>query len=126
MDNNTYTNSKVNYIDQEQLKILAGIIKRYANDLKTIKKKSDEIWEQCSSYLEDGTIANINIVKSNNYVKYNSSIDELINYANRIETVANIWDETEREINASSKKLESYFSDVSKTVKDAFERSRKQ
>ena len=126
MDNNMYTNSQIQYIDQEQLKILSEAIRKYVSDLNQIKKKSDEIWEQCSGYLEEGTLQSIDLVKSNNFIKYSSSIEELNNYANKIDTIANIWDETEREIRSSSKKLESFFTDINKTMMNAFERSKKQ
>lgn len=125
-DKNTYTNSKVQFIDQEQLKILAGTIRRYVNDLNKIKNKSDVLWEQCSAFLEEGTLDSINMVKSDNYSKYVSSIEELNNYANRIESVANIWDETEQEIKASSRTLESLFDDIGKTMRTAFEKSKNQ
>ena len=118
---NTYTNSKVQYIDQEQLKILAGTIRKYIIDLNRIKNKADSLWEQCSTNLDSEALEGINIVKSENQTKYNYSIDELNNYADRIESVANIWDDTEKEIKTSSVKLGSIFDDIGKTLRSAYE-----
>ena len=79
-DNNFFTNSKIQYVDQEQLKILAGTIRKYINDLNNIKTNADAIWEQSSTYLEDSALKGINTVKSDNNKKYrrvifNSVID---------------------------------------------------
>jgi hypothetical protein len=125
-DNNTFNGSKVQYIDQEQLKILAGTIRKYVNDLSKIKSKADIVWDQCSAYLDESALESINSVKSDNYKKYTSSMDELNNYANRVESVANIWDDTEKEIKTSSRKLESFFDDIGKTMRSAIEFSKKQ
>ena len=128
MNNETkeFTNSKIQYIDQQQLKILAGTIRKFIIELKTIKKKSDIVWEQCSAYLEDNTIKNINSVKSDNAIKFAAAIEDLNNYANKIESIANIWEDTENEIKTSSKNLESLFDDIGKTMRSAIEYSKKQ
>ena len=120
-DNNFFTNSKIQYVDQEQLKILAGTIRKYINDLNNIKTNADAIWEQSSTYLEDNALKGINTVKSDNNKKYSKSIEELNEYANKIDTVANIWEDTENEIKSSSKKLESFFDDIGKTMRSAID-----
>ena len=124
-DINNYTNSKIQYIDQQQLKILAGTIRKFVVELNNIKKKSDIVWEQCSVYLEDNTIKSINTVKSDNTIKFSKAIEELNTYANKIESIANIWEDTENEIKISSKNLESLFDDIGKTMKSAIEYSKK-
>lgn len=113
------TNSNNIAVDEEQLKNLSGIMIKYANDLDRIKKQASVIWEQCSVYLDDSVIENINQVKEYNEKKYAKAMDELNNYANKMETVANIWKDTEAEIKMSSKKLESLFSDINKTMTDS-------
>ena len=122
--NNTYTNSKVQYIDQEQLKILAGNIRSYIVDLNKIKSNADALWEQCSNNLDASALEGINVVKSENQVKFNTSIEELNNFADRLDSVANIWDDTEKEIKSSSIKLGSIFDDISKTFRSAVEYSK--
>ncbi len=117
--NDLNTNSKIMSVDEEQLKILSGIMKKYANDLNMIKKQSDTIWEQCCVYLDESIVDNINTVKEYNNKKFSSALEELNNYANKMETIANIWQDAETEIKVSSKKLESLFSDISRTMSDA-------
>lgn len=119
-----YSNSNVMAIDEEQLKTIVGVIKRYATDLNKIKSRSDNIWEQCSSYLDDSVSANINEIKSANVTKYSTAMEELIAYANKLESISNIWKEAETEITTSSKNLESIFADISKNILDTVEKNK--
>ena len=61
-DKDLHTNSKVQFIDQEQLKFLAGAIRKYINDLKILKQNEDIIWENSSSYLDDSALNGINTI----------------------------------------------------------------
>ena len=115
----TNTNSKIMAVDEEQLKILSGIMKKYTNDLNIVKKQADTIWEQCSSCLDDSIIENLKTVKEYNNKRFNSALEDLNNYANKMETIANIWKDAEAEIKVSSKKLETLFSDISRTMSEA-------
>ena len=104
------------YIDEEQLKEVSGYLRKYSSDLTKIKKHFNEVWEQCSSLLDDNTIKNINSLKDINDKKYNKAMEELETYANKIDTVANIWQDTNIQIKNSSKNLESMFIDISKSI----------
>ncbi len=119
-----YSNSNVMAIDEEQLKTIVGVIKRYATDLNKIKNRSDVVWEQCSSYLDDSVSANINEIKASNVTKYTSAMEELIAYANKLESISNIWKEAETEISTSSKNLESIFEEISKNILNTIEQNK--
>lgn len=119
------TNSKIMTVDEEQLKITSGIIKNYSNELLRIKKNADSLWEQCSIYIDDSVLNNINTVKETNNKKFDSAISELNEYSNKMNSIANIWKDTETEIKASTKKLDSLFSNIQKTMLDAINNSKK-
>lgn len=119
------TNSKIMTVDEDQLKITSGIIKNYSNELSRIKKEADLLWEECSVYIDDAVLNNINTVKSTNNKKFSSAITELNDYANKMESIANIWKDTEVEIKASTKNLESLFSDIQRTMINAVNDSKK-
>lgn len=125
MNNDLYTNSKIMTVDEEQLKTTSGIIKQYAIELDNLKKQADSLWEKCSVYLDDNILNSINTVKDVNNKKYLNAINELNNYADKMESVSNIWKDAETEIKVSSKRLESLFSDISKTITDAINNSKR-
>ena len=116
MNNNIEDMPKTSMIDQEQIKMISGSIKKHSADLEKIKNKADLIWERCETYLDNNIINSIDTVKEINRKRYNVAIEELNNYANKIETIANIWRETEEQIKTSSVKLETLFSDISKSL----------
>ena len=115
--NNDEMNSKVvTSIDQEQVKAIAGTLRKYSADLDTIKNEADMIWTNCETYLDSSIVASIRTVKGINKKRYMAAIEELNNYINKLETVVNIWKDTEDEIKASSIKLENIFSDIGKAL----------
>ena len=103
-------------INQEQIKMISGLIKRYSSDLEKVKERADLLWEKCETYLDPNIINSIDYVKDINRKRYNSAIEELNNYANKIESVANIWQEAEERIKTSSIELENLFSELGKTI----------
>ena len=111
-------NSLIMEINQEQIKGITRDIRKYSADLDLVRKRADEIWKSCEMYLDDSVINSIQTVKDINRKRYNRAFEELEGYANRIESVANIWKETEDEIKASSIKLENIFSDIGRTFTD--------
>ena len=116
MNDNLFSKSNLMYIDEEQLKEVSGYLRKYSSDLTKIKKHFNEVWEQCSTLLDDNTIKNINSLKDINDKKYSKAMEELETYANKIDTVANIWQDTNIQIKNSSKNLESMFIDISKSI----------
>ena len=124
MNNNVYNGSQNITIDEEQLKIAVGQIKKQASELNKIKEQSDTLWEQCIPYLGESISSSINEMKSTNRKKYNDAIDELNNYANKLESVSNIWKDAETEITTSAKNLESLFSDIGKTIQNTVNNSK--
>lgn len=116
-DNNRFVRNNAIFIDEEQLRVFVGMIKQYAVELNSIKQKNDLIWEQCGKYLGESITSNINIAREYNSKRFKTAIDELDNYANKIESISNIWKDTEIEIKSSSKSLESMFADIERFVK---------
>ena len=114
--NNNIEASKPIAINQEQIKVIVGSLRKYAVDLEKVKSRADEIWEKCETYLDDNIINSIDTVKDINRKRYNSALEELNNYINKLETVANIWQDTEEQIKSSSIELENIFSEIGKTL----------
>ena len=114
--NNNIEASKPIAINQDQIKVIVGSLRKYAVDLEKVKSRADEIWEKCETYLDDNIINSIDTVKDINRKRYNSALEELNNYINKLETVANIWQDTEEQIKSSSIELENIFSEIGKTL----------
>lgn len=109
---------KTSTVDEEQIKIITGNIRKYSANLDTIRKRADEIWKSCEMYLDSSVINSIQTVKEVNRKRYSKAFEELDNYANKMDTVANIWKEAEDEIKVSSINLENMFTDISKIFID--------
>ena len=107
---------QITTIDQEQIKMISGLIKKYSSDLETVRERADLLWESCETYLDPSIINSIDYVKNINKKRYSDAIEELNNYANKIESIANIWNETEQRIKSSSIELEKIFSEIGKTI----------
>lgn len=118
MNNEVYNGSKNITIDEEQLKLAVGKIKEQSIELNQLKDQSDLLWEQFSPYLGESVSSSINAMRETNRKKYYSAIEELNNYANKLESISNIWKDAEIEITTSAKNLESLFSDIGKTMQD--------
>lgn len=124
MNNEVYNGSKNITIDEEQLKIIVGQIKKQSGELNQLKDQSDVLWEQLSPYLGESVTSSINSMRDDNRKKYYSAIEELNNYANKLESISNIWKDAEVEITTSAKNLESLFSDIGKTMQDTVYRNK--
>lgn len=102
--------------NEEELKIIANNIRKYINDLNTIKNKADQEWNMCTKFLDETTNQNINMVKSIDHKKYLADIENLENYANKLDFISNVLKETEIEIKASAKKFETMLDKMNKDV----------
>lgn len=100
-------------INQEEVKLIVGSLRKYASDLEIVRKRADVIWERCEMFLDINIKNSIDTVKDINRKRYDKALEELNNYINKLETVANIWQNTEEEIKSSSIELENIFRDIS-------------
>ena len=116
MNNNEMNSKIITSIDQEQVKAIAGTLRRYSADLDNIKNEADIVWTNCETYLDSSIVASIRTVKEINRKRYMTAIEELNNYVNKLETIVNIWKDTEDEIKTSSIKLENIFSEIGKAL----------
>ena len=103
-------------IDQNQIKRISELLRKHSADLEEVRARADMLWENCEIYLDEGVINSINHVKDINKRRYDKAIEELNNYTYRIDRIANIWNDTEEKLKASSKELESAFSEIGKTI----------
>lgn len=115
-DNEYKPDTKMLSLDEEQIRRIAGEIRKCSSELERIRTHSDFIWEQCSALFDDGISKSINEVKMINRRKYKTGIDRLDNYANRLETITGVWRDTENEIMNASKELENFFVDIGKKI----------
>ena len=121
MNNEINNNPNQNLtIDAEKLKMLSGVIKKTINDLKTAKKNADDAWDKCNASLGTGITVDINERKQMINKEFDKAIAELETDAETLESVANIWNDTEVEIMTSSKSLDDIFIDLNKTLSTFF------
>lgn len=103
-------------IDQEQIKKISELLRKYSDDLENVKSRADLIWADCEIYLDESVIKSIDNVKEINRRRYKNAMEELDNYTYRIDRIANIWNDAEEKIKVSSKELENAFSEIGKTI----------
>ena len=104
------------YIDPEQLKIVVGIIRKNINELKSAKEKEDNAWEACKSSINENIMNEINTQKQTNMKSFERGIEKLELYANKLESISNIWEDTENEIMSSSKEVEGLFANINRKI----------
>ena len=107
---------KVLSMDETQVKMISEKIREYASELEDIRNHAELMWEKCSVFLDDNIMSSINSVKEGNKKKYKAAHDNLKSYADRIDSIANIWKDTEAEIKSSSVDLENLFAELGRTI----------
>lgn len=112
-------------VDPEQLKIVVGIIKKCAFDLKNAKEKSDEAWNACKGSLGENITRDIDEKREINQKNFENALEKLERYADNLNSVSNIWKETETEIISSSKEMESSFIGFLNNLPDVFKKDNK-
>ena len=113
-------------IDQERLKYIAGIIKRSIMNLKIAKKKADAAWIDCGDSLGRAITNDIDERKTVINDNYEKAMERLETEANALESIANIWNDTEVEIMSSSKNIDDIISNISRSISDFFGNNNKQ
>lgn len=106
--------SKMLKSDPEQLKITVGIIKKCIIDLNNAKIKADNAWINYRSNVDDSMSKIIDEKKAEINKEYSLAIDDLERNSDVLDSIANIWKETEIELNTSSKNFEAMFNSVNK------------
>ena len=101
-------------VNPEEIKAAAVSMKIYIKDLKDAKKAADLAWEECDISMGEDFINMINDNKLENDKKFNDAISKLESRANSLDSISNIWKESELEILASYKQLNEVFDSVSK------------
>lgn len=107
-------------IDPEQLKITVGIIKRCITDLQSAKGKADEAWELCRNSLNKEILNDIDEKRAVNNKLFDEGIENIELAANKLESVSNIWQETEKDIITSSKEIDGLLSEVQRRFSNPF------
>ena len=113
-------------IDPEQLKIIVGIINKCSFDLKNAKEKADEAWASCKTSLSENVTKDIDDKKEIIKKDFEKALEELDEYALKLDSVSNIWKDTEMEILSTSKEVEQLLSGISKGLFDFFTTNNKQ
>ena len=105
---------------QEKLKHISGIIRNSINNLKIAKKNADNAWTDCSNSLGSAITNDINERKATINHNFDKAIERLEQEANALYSIANIWNDTESEIRASSKNIDDIFTNISRTFNEIF------
>ncbi len=100
--------------DPEQLKITVGIIKKCIIDLNNAKNKANNAWINYRNNVDDSMSKIIDEKKVQVDKEYDLGMDNLEKDSDVLDSIANIWKETEIELNTSSKNFESMFKGVNK------------
>ncbi len=93
-------------VDPEELKIVVGQLRKYLEDLKTAKEKADNAWVVCRDSLENNVTKDIELTRDNIKSVFNSGIQKLENSVDNLDSICNIWKDTEIEIMSTSKQVE--------------------
>ncbi len=104
--------SKLLKTDPEQLKMTVGIIKKCIIDLNNAKSKADSAWNNYRSNVDDSMSKIIDEKKAEINNGYAKAIEELEKNSDVLDSISNIWKETEIELNKSSKSFEAMFDSV--------------
>ncbi len=115
-DNNLNKNNQEISVNQEQIKVTAESIRKYKLELELLRNQAENIWSDCGKYIDQNILNSIESVKDINRKKYNNAINELDTFVKKIESVANIYNDAELEINVAAKQLENIFSDITKSI----------
>lgn len=93
-------------VDPEELKIVVGQLRKYLEDLKIAKEKADNAWDACRDSLESSVTKDIELTRDNIKSVFNSGIQKLENSVDNLDSICNIWKDTEIEIMSTSKQVE--------------------
>ena len=92
-------------VNPEELKNSANTIRKCLQDLKDAKKLADNAWEDCMSSMSMGeqyiNILNDNKMENDN--TFTSAMDKLETKTNSLDSIDNIWKDSEVEIMSSYK-----------------------
>lgn len=112
-------------VDPEQLKITVQLIKKYSFDLQNAKKKADEAWNICKNSLGENITKDIDAKKNIIQKEFEKGIEDLEKYANQLNSVSDIWKETEIEIISRSKRVDEILSGIKNGLFDIFNSNNK-
>jgi hypothetical protein len=113
-------NNQTVSVNPEDLKETANTIRKCIIDLKDAKKLADSAWEDCLGSISMGEqfINILNDNKMSNDKTFANAINKLETRANSLESISNIWKDSETEIMASVKSFNDMFSLISKKISD--------
>ena len=111
-------------VNPEDLKEAANAIRKNIIELKEAKKLASNAWDDCNVSLGEKFLEMINENKKKIDDKFDKAIEELNSRANSLESIANIWKESEIEIMSSMKKFSEVF-DIANRVKNYFVKTEK-
>jgi hypothetical protein len=119
-NNESMINGTQNFnVDPEQLKIIVGIIKKNLIELEKVKKRADDAWENCKLTLSENVTKSIEERKVSNDKKFITAKEQLEGYSNTLDSVSNIWKDTETEIMSSAKEFEQTISHINSDINRA-------
>lgn len=121
MDNELDSTNNNISIDPEELKIVVGQIKKSIFDLKSAKEKADDAWNLSRDSLKDVIVKDIDLKRETVKTTFDRAIENLEMYSNKLDSVSNIWKDTETEIMSTSKKVEQILNSI-KTGFDSFDK----
>ena len=101
-------------VDPDELKAAVNIIKKCLIELKNAKEKADNAWEQCTPNIDKRYLSILNENKKMNQQNFNKAIEDLEYNANVLNSVADIWKESEQELSSSFKEFNMLFSSLTK------------
>ena len=107
-------NTKNLNVDPDELKAAVSIIKKCLIELNNAKEKADKAWEQCSTNIDKKYLNLLNENKKINQQNFNKAIEDLEYNTNVLNSVADIWKESEQEISSSFKEFNMLFSNLTK------------
>ncbi len=114
--NDSFSNNRSIKTDPEQLKMTVAIIRKCIMDLNNAKKRADEAWINYKNNVNDTMAATIDekhIMVDDNYKK---AIEKLEESANALDSVSNIWKDTEITLKHSTKDLEDFITSIGNTL----------
>ncbi len=120
----TVSNNNLN-VNPEELQNLINTLKKSVIDLRNAKGKADDAWTRCEASLGQIFTKTINERKIKINESFNKAIEEIENSINVLNSVTNIWKDTEIEILKSSNTIDDYVLDIMKKISSTFNSSNK-
>lgn len=101
-------------VNPDELKNAANVIKQCLIDLKKAKSEADIAWENCNMSMGENIISKMNENKEYNDKKFEDAIAKLETKAISLDSISNIWKDSEIEIMSSYKQFDELFATVNK------------